>query len=393
MNKKNYIIFFLFCFILRVPILIIYGDNALQNEWGILVNNIIQNKTLAILNFGDFYLPNLWMPPLYAYFLYLISFLFESVNNYYINFVLIIQCFISAISALIFYKILQNFYSKKISLYGSLIYTCFPLNVYASVQISSITLTMFLSVLFLFCVINIIKFNKYKYLILFSVISGLLILTRREFIIFFIVTIFFLFFFAKINLKKILLVILIASLTVSPYIIRNYIIFDKIIIQAGFGYNVWKAYNPLAKVEGSTIVSEELKIKINNIEKNKFYRINEDKVYLNQAIAYLLNDPLKYFKLYLLRLFSYYFIDLNSSEPNYYNFFHILPNIFLGILVTLGLFKYDKNSLIFNYLILIFVLYIFIISSFAVLPRYKLYLLPFQIIFSLAYLKKISWYK
>jgi hypothetical protein len=80
---------------------------------------------------------------------------------------------------------------------------------------------MFLSVLFLFCVINIIKLNKYKYLILFSIISGLLILTRREFIIFFIVTNFFLFFFAKINLKKILLVIFITSLTVSPYIIRN----------------------------------------------------------------------------------------------------------------------------------------------------------------------------
>ena len=149
MNKKNYIKFFLFCFILRVPILIIYGDNGLQNEWGPLVNNLIQNKTLAILNFGDFYLPNLWMPPIYAYFLYLLSFLFESVNNYYINFVLIIQCLISSASALIFYKILQNFYSKKISLCGSLIYTCFPLNAYASVQISSITLTMFFSVLFL----------------------------------------------------------------------------------------------------------------------------------------------------------------------------------------------------------------------------------------------------
>ena len=116
-------------------------------------------------------------------------------------------------------------------------------------------------------------------------------------------------------------------------------------------------------------------------------------VYLDQAITYLLDDPLKYFKLYLLRLFSYYFIDLNSSEPNYYNFFHILPNIFLSILVVLGLFKYDKNSLVLNYLILIFVLYILIISSFAVLPRYKLYLLPFQIIFSLVCLRKISWYK
>ena len=78
MNKKNYIKFFLFCFILRVPILIIYCDNGLQNECGPLVNNLIQNKTLAILNFGDFYLPNLWMPPIYMHISYIYYLFFLS---------------------------------------------------------------------------------------------------------------------------------------------------------------------------------------------------------------------------------------------------------------------------------------------------------------------------
>ena len=63
-------------FILRVPFSLIYGDNYLENEWEVLVRNLIEHKTLAILNFGDLYVPNLWMPPLYAYFLFSISLLF-----------------------------------------------------------------------------------------------------------------------------------------------------------------------------------------------------------------------------------------------------------------------------------------------------------------------------
>ena len=56
-------------------------------------------------------------------------------------------------------------------------------------------------------------------------------------------------------------------LTISPYLIRNYISFERIILHSGFGYNVWKAYNPKADVEGFYVEEEELKLKINKVEK------------------------------------------------------------------------------------------------------------------------------
>ena len=65
-------------------------------------------------------------------------------------------------------------------------------------------------------------------------------------------------------LKKIFLIFLISIITTSPYLIRNFLIFERIIIQAGFGYNVWKANNPNSKVEGSTIIDKNLQKKINS---------------------------------------------------------------------------------------------------------------------------------
>ena len=56
-------------------------------------------------------------------------------------------------------------------------------------------------------------------------------------------------------------------------------VFDKVIIHSGFGYNVWKAYNPNAEVEGYYETTNELKIKLEKVDKNINYRINEDKVY------------------------------------------------------------------------------------------------------------------
>jgi len=387
-NYHTYYIIFLISFASRLLISFVYGDHSLQNEWEILVRNLIEHNTLAMINFGDLYVPNLWMPPLYAYFLFLISIFFESLNNTYINTVLITQCLLSSITIIIFYEILKNFYNNNISLIGAIVFSFFPLNVYSAVQISSASIVMFLSMFFYYFLIKFTEDKKINYLILFSITAGLLILSRREFVLLFIITNLFLFFFIKVNLKKIFLILLLTSLVISPYIVRNYIAFNKIIIQAGFGYNVWKAYNPMAKVEGYLLPSEDLNRKISSVKQDKFYRINEDRLYLKQAIRYIQDEPIKYLKLYFLRLFSYYFIDFDSSQKNYYNFFHIAPNILISIFFLFSLFRYNKKSIILNYFLFIFFTYLFLISSFAVLPRYKLYIIPIQILFSLNLLSK-----
>ena len=75
-NKEIYLItlLVLFSFFVRVPVVYILGDKGLENEWIVLINNLINYGTLAWeyhdAHLSKFLFPNIYMPPLYAYYLY-----------------------------------------------------------------------------------------------------------------------------------------------------------------------------------------------------------------------------------------------------------------------------------------------------------------------------------
>ena len=141
-NKEIYVLVLLILFsvLIRIPVILIYGDTSLEHEWELLVNNLIEHGQLVYEIFDNGYLlPNLWMPPLYAYYLYCFSFLGLEDQNY-ILLILLSQMLLASISVAIFYKINKLFFSQKVSIYSSLLFSIFPLHVYASGQISSISL-------------------------------------------------------------------------------------------------------------------------------------------------------------------------------------------------------------------------------------------------------------
>ena len=375
------ILLIIFSFLARIPIIIFLGDTSVENEWEFLLYNLVNHKTLSFEEFDGFLLPNLLMPPLYAYYLYILSF-FNLENQNFILLILFSQVLLASISVLIFYKINKFFFSQKISFYSSMLFSLFPLYIYACGQISSISLTIFLALLFYYYFFKISNNNKFTYTFLFAVIGGLLILLRREFILIIILSSFYLFFYFKTPIKNILLVFLISLITISPYLVRNYIIFEKIIIHSSFGFNLWKGNNRNSKVEGSFLIEKNLQDKIDKVPKDKFYRINFDKVFLSEAIKNIKDDPLRYLTLYIKRTISYFFIDIESSKYNYYNRIHYLPVLLLGITSLIGIYLSNKKSYQLNYLIFIILFYIFVFSFFSIMPRYKLYILPLQIIFT-----------
>ena len=384
LKKKENLVLFLLVFLsvlIRIPIILIYGDTNLENEWAALVNNLILHGTLSYKSFEDFLLPNLFMPPLYAYYLYVFSFLNLAEQNY-INLVLLSQALLASISIVVFYKINKIFFSEKVSFYSSLLFSFFPLHVYACSQISSVSLQSFFLILFFYFFFKLIEKKNFLSIFIFSFISGLLILLRGEFFVILIFSFLYLFFFLKVKLKNILFIILITLITVSPYLIRNIVIFEKITITKSLGYNLWKGNNPNSTVEGSEFTNDNLKKEIYDIPKDKFFRINFDKIFMNEAKKNITNEPQKYLILFLKKIASFLFIDINSSQSNYYNPLHYLPVVLLGITSLIGIIISDKKSYKMNYLIFVFFFNIIIFSSFFILARYKLAILPLQIIFT-----------
>ena len=382
-NKETYLLIFLFLFslLIRIPAILIFGDTSLENEWRILVNNLTDYGQLSLTNFGDFFVPNLFMPPLYAFYLYFFKF-FSFSNELYIQVVLFSQTILSSFSVVIFYIINRFFFSNKISMLGTLIFSLFPLHIYACTQISSIILQSFLIIIFFYFFFKISKKNNFFNICFLSLTSGLLILLRGEFIALFILSILYLTLFTKINLKNITIIIFLTIIVISPYLIRNIILVDKIIITQSIGYNLWKGNNSEADVEGRNYRDINIMEQINKIPKDRYYDINRDQIFLDKGIKNIKNEPIKYFRLYVKKMLSFIFIDLNSSYPNYYHPLHYLPVLFISITSIIGIILSKKNSHQINFLILYFIVNVAIVSIFFILPRYKLAIIPLQIIFS-----------
>ena len=389
--KETYLLIFLFLFsfLIRIPGIFIFGDTNLENEWRILVNNLTDHGTLSLTNFGDFFVPNLFMPPLYAFYLYFFK-IFNFDNELYIQVVLFSQTILSSFSVVIFYIINRLFFSKKISIFGTLIFSVLPLHIYACGKISSAILQSFLIIIFFYFFFKTSKKNNFFNICFLSLTSGLLILLRGEFIALFIFSILYLGFFVKINLKNIVMIILLTIVVISPYLTRNIMLVDKVIITQSIGFNLWKGNNSEADVEGKNYRDINLIENINKVPKDRYYDINLDKIFLNEGVKNIKNEPIKYLKLYIKKILSFIFIDLKSSYPNYYHPLHYLPILFISITSIIGIILPKKNSYQINFLILFFIINVAIVSVFFILPRYKLAIIPLQIIFSNIFFKYVK---
>ena len=225
------------------------------------------------------------------------------------------------------------------------------------------------------------KNKKNLNLVKFSIIGGLLILIRGEFFLFHALTFFYLFLIRKIYIKEIIIFIFFSSLIVLPYLTRNYLTFGEIVLTKSFGFNLLKGNNPESTIEGNpAYIEKNLKEKIKLIPVNNKYEINVDNLYKNEALEYIKQNPKSFFKKYFLKDFSFLFIDLNSTYPNYYSLYHIIPKIILSILSFFSAIIFLKKKSFFNYLSLFYFSNAMFFSIFFVLPRYNVMFIPVQIL-------------
>tara|TARA_Y100000816_G_C26062720_1_gene558191 strand:+ start:206 stop:1411 length:1206 start_codon:yes stop_codon:yes gene_type:complete len=377
----------------RFLAVIIVGDQHVDNEWGVMLKNLEENNILSIRDVNGQPMPNAFMPPLYPLFLYVIKFFFSQLNIF-LYVVYFIQILLSAISIYLTYKILLEFYSENICKIGTLIYSIFPLNIYGASQISSITLQLFFINLFILGFVFLIKYKNLYGIITFSISAGFLMLLRGEFFIFFLFSLIFYLLKTK-DYKRFFLGLIISIIVISPYLVRNYQIFEVVTITKSGGYNLLKGNNPKSLVEGKAMmgfvrdVVPEVKNELDSLKANKKYDLMFDDILLNQAIIFIKEDPSRYIYLYSKRVVSFLFIDLESTYPGYYSILHIIPKLVIAITTFFSiifLFRFKFN--LYSYFILYYLLNIGLFSVFFILPRYSLSLLTIQIILSLYWIKK-----
>ena len=177
--------------------------------------------------------------------------------------------------------------------------------------------------------------------------------------------------------------IILTSILISPYLIRNYINFDSFVITKSFGYNLLKGNNPEFRVEGNfEFIEKEHNRKDLKIKTEKNYEIVLDNYYKEKALEYISENPSKFIFNYVEKVFAFLFLDLNSSYKNYYNIFHIIPKLLLSISSIIGCIIMFKKKGFMQYISCYFIFNILLFSIFFILPRYNLILLPVQVLFT-----------
>ena len=375
----------------RLPLIEIYGDTSLEYEWTKLVRNLVESKQLVWKTIDGFMLPNLWVPPLYAYFIYFFSF-FGLEGENLILYVILTQIFLSSVAVVFFFKINKFFFNNQLSFLSAIIFSLFPLYAYASTQISSITLQVFFTILFIYYLFRTIKSQNFFNILIFSISGGLLVLLRGEFYAIFIISLIYML-FLNIKIKNIIIICSLALIIASPYLVRNYLIFDKVTVLNSFGYNIWKGNHPIAVeksiVAGDETRSDEIQQEVDKIPRDLNYRFKFNEIFFHETIENIKEKPIDHFLFVVKKAVSFILIDFNSQDKNYYNAWHFIPVLIVGLVSIIGIVLSDKKSHNLNYLILLFLVYVGIYSLVSIMPRYKLMILPIQLIFFMIVIKFI----
>ena len=379
-------------------------------EWPVINYNFKND-----LIFSYFLIDNLidvkfsnYMPILYNIFLMP---LLDVSNSFAMNF----QIFLTVLTSLLFYLSAKTLYNFRVALIFLLIFSFFPLNVYSNIKFSNINLFLFfLSILTLFFVKYLNDKNIYN-LVIINIAACLCILTRSEFLLLYFFLIVYLIFLKKINLKYFLSSLIIFLICLSPFILRNLNAHGKIIITAeSFGINLWRGWfepntsnskniNSIRNDGTSKLLSKETNQKIKNLDVKNNWESNLNDIYLNEAIQNIKKNYLEVPIILFNRAFSILFWFVDHDYKNANHFLIVIPWIFLVInfLVSLkrnyrNYFDLKKNYLE-KYFLFYIIYYIFLFSVFFVIPRYKLFLLPFISIIAAEnidyYLNKSQLYK
>ncbi len=385
-------------FVFKIIFVFFFHGKNLTNEWSILLYNLENFKIFSYYVIEGQNIPSSYMPPLYLIFLFISKVLsFNLFNFIYLTY--FFQVVLSTFSVLFFFRFCNYFFDEKLSNVGVAIFAFFPLLVFSNAIISSASVQIFFYLLFFNYLIEIIIDKKKINNFLFIAIIICCLFLRGEFLIVLFLSLFFVIANNRKKIKFVFIVLISTFIIISPYLIRNYINTNSFHIVNVTGYALWKGNNHFGKVEGfhdplhprsrknwpKVDQFYNLYEKLDSLEASKRYEKERDQIFLNEAINNILEDKKKYFILYIKKIISYFFIDQKSSIINYYNFFHIFPNLTIAILAASGIFlscAKKKDTKLLYILTMMFSL-IFLISIFYILPRYKISIINFQILFAL----------
>ena len=320
-------------------------------------------------------------------------------NN--VDAVLIYNLIISSLTILLFYLIARSLFNTNIALISSLIVSLNPIFILSSSWATTETNFLFFLMLAIYFFIKSNKTHKVKFYILFGGIIGFTSLVRPVAFLYILILLFLLFVVRKFH-KKLVISLISFIIVLSPWIIRNYIVFNSFIPMTNLSSFIflqgnnkvvfenksgsWVTHEPILLRKDSLIFAKNSEVEINRISRREGFKFLKSLSFLEliqhewYKIRYAFGLSTKYF-LYRPGTFNFSIKD----KLVYY------PLLFLTMIYFLFFYKKseknDKSNIelfliIFFACIIVFLTQTLIFYGF---PRYRAYLLDPILIFTTSF--------
>lgn len=386
--EKHKWVIFVVALLIRLAYVIFFAqlEGPGLDTWG-------YDRLAKSLVFGEGYPQEVRWPPLFPIFLAGIYALFGP--SFF--FVKIIQAAIGSFTCLLIFLIGKESFDEKIGLLSGLLAVFYPGFISYTGLVLTETLTAFLVATSIYLLIKAIAHkNKWRWYIFAGLILGLANLCRSEMLFFPIFVLGGLLIIYK-NKKQALIGFLIlssvAAITISPWTVRNFILFHKLIpVTVGLGRALWLGSYPQEWTEYhfdrepiKTLYKESTQIEFN------------DKL-MKMGIENIKNHPFLYLKFSIKKFFRFWITShSNTIRGLEESFVSTIQNkkykilfqklIFLAInmgiifLGFLGIFITRRRKMV-SLLLAIIIYKVLLHMALFSAPRFQIHIMPVMLVFS-----------
>jgi len=373
-------------------------------EFGPLAENIVKGLGYSDLMRNGTYQPSIYMPPAYPYFL---AIFYRIGGERPVTFLVValIQAGLGVLLVYLVYRLALILLGKPEAIVAACLVAIYPTQVYMCNEFHPINIYIVLEAATVFFLVRYLELSaSWRDLSLAGISAGILMSFRGE-------TPALILLYAAILLlraglkgaKPALVFLLIAFACLAPWTIRNYRVFGRIVpVCASGGLNLWIGNNPIATGDDRYRVADivrsdfltgevspdefeqlpaEVKQAFSRIPIDPNSQIAKDEVLKHLAISFMRIHPKEEAILSLKKSFAFFVFDPQHEKGS--QLMYWLPSILLSLLALWGAVLRRKRLLGQDLLLLASILFAFAVGIVVfVLPRYKIVVDPFIMIFA-----------
>lgn len=368
--------FIFICFILALLIRIIYviqlSEPPYWDNYHDIANNLLNHREFSI---QPGY-PTSERVPVYPLFL---AFIYLFFGPNYIA-VRIIQAIIGSLTSILVFLIGRNIFNRRVGGLSAILAAFYPFFIYWTGHIMAETLFIFLLAFFIFCLTKAMEKPSLKNYIYSGVLFGLAALCRPNMFAFLPFLIIGILMVSHSKIKSLIAILFAFFLTLSPWVIRNYLVHRTFIpLTTRGGRSFLCVYNKDNFYRG------DLNLRYRKVlaEGDMMKPVEQERFFYRQTVDFIKKHPKEYLRICGLSFLQFWRLYPN---PNCYSQKYIITSLLTyGLLLPFSLFgivlsfkRWRKAFFLYAVILAFTIIHLFFESQ----VRYRSPIMPYMIIFA-----------